>query len=79
MIAHLKKISADDKIIIYAYSYESGPMDGLITIDLTKGLADIKPATGNKGSEHMAGNAVGKIMRWYDEKKLPDKYTICIG
>jgi len=79
MIAHLKKVSADDTIIIYVYSYEQGPMDGLIKIDLPKGLADVTPAQGDERGMYAAKLAVGKIMSWNEEKKLPDKYTICTG
>lgn len=79
MIARLEKKLVNEIEIIYGYSFEAGPMDGLIKIDLPKGLADVTPAKGDERGMYAAKLAVGKIMSWNEEKKLPDKYTICTG
>lgn len=79
MIAYLKKVSADDKKIIYRYSYLEPIYDGLITIDCLSGETKIELSGDEWAAMRMAKIAAGKIMLWRSENKLPDKYNICTG
>jgi len=79
MIAHLKKVSADDRKIIYKYSYLDPILDGLIEIDLLKNETKINLTDEKWANMRMAKLAAAKIMSWHIQNKLPDQYTICTG
>lgn len=79
MIAHLKLIRADSKIIVYQFGYIEKVFTGTITIDLEKQTASIDITDERAGAQRMAGLAIGKIMCWHETNSLPDKYTICTG
>lgn len=80
MIVRLKKIEDTEKRVIYRYSPEENKkLDGEIGIDKQeKSFLLIEPVS-NDQNFWFAKRVAPHIVGWYEEGKLPEEYTVCIG